>query len=292
MAKTLVKMDQYNAFRRCGVEEEHLLRNAEARVHKFMVPLLQALSKQRPAWQFVSDRFGDLSPDGTHYTYSRFTIMQDGEELGWVTRASSWRSGDDKYEFDGPRLRKKRNRGNSTQTKDLKKAVKAILADVYALTLSERVAAARKDCHATIDKLVWPIQRDFRGTRDTLGMSMAEFVLQHWDAFMQVPLPTKAHELARDNLRARYERNQAAEVVEHAKRNQLGAVVIEHGTSVHVEYDKSEGTFHQYALETLPDSLKLGVAMLKLVEPETMVDNIGVRVDAKTYYVFSGLPHE
>lgn len=292
MAKTLVKMDQYNAFRQCQQEDAHLPRNTDARVDMFIAPLLAELSKKRPAWQFVSDRFGDLSPDGTHYTYSRFTIMEDGEELGWVDKDKDWRSGGYKYKFDGPRLRAGRSRAKAQVTKDLKKAVKAIAANIYALTLTERMSIARKEANSKTDKAVYPIQRDYRQCRDVLSASMVSFVLDNWEAFSAYTMPDPATERARDTLRDRYERLLAAEAAESAKRNGLGAVVVEQGNAIYVEYDNKQGQFHHTTVDKLPDNLKLGVAMLKLVEPETMVDYVGVRVDAKTYYVFSGLPHE
>lgn len=292
MAKTLVKMDQYNAFRQCQQEDAHLPRNTDARVDTFIAPLLAELSKKRPAWQFVSSGWGDLSNCGTFYSYHRFTIMEDGEELGWVDKDKDWRSGGYKYEFDGPRLRAGRSRAKAQVTKDLKKAVKAIAANIYALTLTERMSIARKEANSKTDKAVYPIQRDYRQCRDVLSASMVSFVLDNWEAFSAYTMPDPATERARDTLRDRYERLLAAEAAESAKRNGLGAVVVEQGNAIYVEYDNKQGQFHHTTVDKLPDNLKLGVAMLKLVEPETMVDYVGVRVDAKTYYVFSGLPHE
>ena len=292
MAKTLVKMDQYNTFRQCQQEDAHLPRNAAARVDTFIAPLLAELSKKRPAWQFVSSGWGDLSNCGTHYSYHRFTIMEDGEELGWVDKDKDWRSGGYKYEFDGPRLRASRTRAKAQVTKDLKKAVKTILGGIYALTLTERMSIARKEANSKTDKAVYPIQRDYRQCRDVLSASMVSFVLDNWEAFSAYTMPDPATERARDTLRDRYERLLAAEAAESAKRNGLGAVVVERGNAMYVEYDNKQGQFHHTTVDKLPDNLKLGVAMLKLVEPETMVDYVGVRVDAKTYYVFSGLPHE
>lgn len=292
MTKMLVKMDQYNTFRQCQQEDAHLPRNTDARVDTFIAPLLAELSKKRPAWQFVSSGWGDLSNCGTHYSYHRFTIMEDGEELGWVDKDKDWRSGGYKYEFDGPRLRAGRSRAKAQVTKDLKKAVKAIAANIYALTLTERMSIARKEANSKTDKAVYPIQRDYRHCRDVLSASMVSFVLDNWEAFLAYTMPDPATERARDSLRDRYERLLAAEAAESAKRNGLGAVVVERGSAVYVEYDNKQGQFHHTTVDKLPDNLKLGVAMLKLVEPETMVDYVGVRVDAKTYYVFSGLPHE
>lgn len=292
MTKMLVKMDQYNTFRQCQQEDAHLPRNTDARVDTFIAPLLAELSKKRPAWQFVSSGWGDLSNCGTFYSYHRFTIMEDGEELGWVDKDKDWRNGGYKYEFDGPRLRAGRSRAKAQVTKDLKKAVKAIAANIYALTLTERMSIARREANSKTDKAVYPIQRDYRHCRDVLSASMVSFVLDNWEAFSAYTMPDPATERARDTLRDRYERLLAAEAAESAKRNGLGAVVVERGNAIYVEYDNKQGQFHHTTVDKLPDNLKLGVAMLKLVEPETMVDYVGVRVDAKTYYVFNGLPHE
>jgi hypothetical protein len=42
---------------------------------------------------------------------------------------------------------------------------------------------------------------------------------------------------------------------------------------------------HSYTDATLPDHIRGALGLLKLVEDETAIDNVGARVNAKLYYV-------
>jgi hypothetical protein len=96
--------------------------------------------------------------------------MDSQQEIGEVWASRNWRTGEYRYAFDNHRLRAKRSRGSCTETKDMKKALKLILENMYARTLSELMDTTRKSATSKTNTAIYAIQRDFRimrGKADT-----------------------------------------------------------------------------------------------------------------------------
>ena len=54
MSRIKIPMDVYNTFRECTEAFEDAAYNVNAKVHSFMRPLVEALSRAHPDWQFIS----------------------------------------------------------------------------------------------------------------------------------------------------------------------------------------------------------------------------------------------
>lgn len=284
MRTVYVKMDHYNVLRECKEDEQHLPRNIDPRVDPFIVPLITALAKKRPAWRYVTKGFGDLSADGSHYHFNRFTIMEGDEELGEIWKSRNWRTGESRYAMENPRLRLKRNRGNCNETKDLKKAVKTITENMFARTLPEVMDQSARDARQKVQSVSYSAQRDHRYLRDRMMGDIMAFVAANYDAFICTGASTLQD---KEKLLDTYERAKEAEVIE-AGVGKTGALVVERSGQLHVEYETDVGTYHSYTLDALPARLKEAVALLKLYEPGKLLDGVGIRTDDKTFYILNG----
>lgn len=284
MRNIYIPMDVHNAFRECNEEDQHLPRNTDPRVHDFLKPLFDALSKKNPTWRYVSKGWGDLDTTGSFYLFKRFTIMDGDEELGEVWASKNWRTGENRYAFENHRLRAARNRGNCTETKDLKKATKLILSNMYARTLPELMRVEGDSASSKARTALYTIQREHRGIRERLLPDIMAFVASNYDAFICTGSSTLQD---KEKLLDTYERSCQADVAERAIGS-AGAVVVERNGQFHVEYDKDKGTYHSHTLDTLPVHLKESIALLKLCATNAWMDDIGMRADAKTFYIIKG----
>lgn len=280
-----IKMNVYNAFRECNEVDEGNLRNTDPQVHRLLIPLFVELSKKRPAWKYVCKGYGDMDPTGSFYLYNRFTIIEDDEELGTVWASKNWRTGEPRYAFDSPRLRAARSRGNCTETKDIKKATKLILANMYALTLPELMLKAANEARGKASTVLYAVDREYHNLRDRLLPNIMSFVMDNHEAFERYNTYSLKD---KQDLRDKFAAAQRAAVSRWMVSNKEDVLVVERGGKLHVEYTNDPGVYHSYTLDELPARLKEAVAVLKLCEQDKLVDGIGIRTDTNTFLILNG----
>lgn len=257
-------------------------------VDTFMVPLIDALVRKHPTWQFVAMGYGE--PRGDDFLHKRFYIREFGDELGWVDKDTNWRSGVHSYEFNGPRLSAKRDRGSSNKTKDLKKALKLINENIYGLTLFERTNKARSAANGTISNLSYRMQNKYVHTRNEVADAMVEFAMKRWDEFMAMPMTDKTAG-ARLMLLDTLERYRGMQGISQSLQADQGAIAFEAGGQFYLQGDDrtDQQCIGPFTIEQLPDVFKAGIGLLRLVPVGDMVDHIGVRVEENIYYIANAL---
>lgn len=289
MAKIFIPMDMHNTFRECEYDAQNNDRNARAKVADFMRPLIDALTAMRPNWRFVvgSGHYGDRQDNGD-YHYHRFTVMNGEEELGWIARELNWRTGENSYEFNSRYLEKKRTRGRSTRTKDLKKAVKLIRENFTELSYNEHVHAVE---NAVGSFLANQHSRTMYRTRTTIEKLSAEviaYLQPQWDKFIASLSTDAARELAMQFPDFVREAGEANAMYDLHKPKNTGAYVRLLGEKYVVKRLGSDDT-HVYTQATLPDDLRGPIGALKLVPDETLIDGIGVRAASGAFYIVTGV---
>jgi hypothetical protein len=284
MRTIYIPMNAHNVFRECNEDEQHLPRNTNPRVYEFLRPLFNELSKKQPTWRYVTKSYGDLDPTSSFYLFKRFTIMDGDDELGEVWASKNWRTGENRYAFNNHRLQAARNRGSCNETKDLKKAVKFILSNMYAHTLPELMHNERRSAGGKVRSAIYALQREHRNTRDRLMPDIMAFVASRYDDFICTGSSTLRD---KEQLLDTYERSCQADKAERAMSSD-GILVVERGNQFHVELASNEGTFHSFVLEEMPAKLREAIALLKLYEPEKLLDGVGMRTGSKTFYIIKG----
>lgn len=284
-----VQMDLPNVFREVPENDAGMKRTTHARVYPFMIPLIEQLSRKHPTWEFISTDFGMHNTDNDTYEYSRFKVYDLGEELGFVGRERHWSTGVESYEFNCPRLAKKRERGNTTKTKDLKKALKLINEHMYALTLEERTLKVKDTTRSKLHSLHSTHFYKYRNERDVLADSLAAFAFANWEQFMSTPAPGGREGGARERILDAHEAFKGASSVADAHTAQRGAAVFQRGETYYVSHDGA-ASFETipYTLDALPEGIKSAVALLKLLDENQHVPDVGMRLDASAFYVVDG----
>ena len=274
--KVLIPLNLHNTFMECDEALVPQTSNFPHRVHPFLVPLITQLTNKRPTWQFVdkSNRAGS--------EYSRFTIMVGDEKIGTVWRETNWRSSEPKFAFDNTRLSKARQRGSWTETKDLRKAVKTILENMYPTIPSEFVAAARSEASTKLQTKLYEFHRDYRSTKDALAPIMERFTLDNPDALKRYQ-PQVSDKV--DTLLVQHTCVQMARTIQVSHEDQKTTLLIERGDKVYVEHTSTPGQFTAYRMDELPGQYKQALGVLKLSPVETLVPDLGFRVADNIYIV-------
>jgi hypothetical protein len=292
MADQKINLGIHNVVKIVPERDVGMHRNTHARVDPFMATLIQELSRKRPTWEFRAKDFS--TQRGDLYYHARFALIDMGEEIGWIAKYINYRTGENSYEFDGHRLVKARRRNVATRTKDLKKAVRTITDNLYALTVEERALKARQEAHGVAGKHYSKHYYEFRTKRDHLMDAMVAFTFAHWDAFTGSRLiNTPLERSAADILHEKHEVYMGVNTIYNARETKTGATVFQWGETYYVFHD--EASSHEvrgFTLDALPDRIKSAVALLKLLEPDHYVAGVGSRVDSTTFYVVEGAKDE
>lgn len=287
MVKILLPMDMHNVFRECEHEQQSNDRNARAKVADFMRPLIDVLTAKRPNWSFVagSGNYGDLQQNGD-YHYHRFRVMSGEEELGWIARDLNWRTGEHSYEFNSRLLDRKRTRGRSNRTKDLKKAAKQIIENFAELSYNEYSHAVAQLVGSFLANQYSRTMYRNRSAIERVGTHMMAFLQPQWEKFLAT-LPDESRTLASTMPDLVREAEEANTMYEMHKAKSTGAYVRLVGGKYVVKRIGSDDT-HVYTQTTLPDDLRGPLGALKLVPDETIIDGIGARVQNDAFFIMSG----
>lgn len=259
-------------------------RVANGVVRPFMAPLIEALLRKHPTWQFVTSGYGEAV--GSGYYHSRFVIFDHGAELGWVDRENNWRTSVESYAFDNHRLSAKRSRGAYTKTKDLNKALKLINDNIYGLTLAEITRKFRSGASSTVSQHSSRMWRGYVENRNELADTMVNFVAKRWEEFSAISLTDKESG-ARQSLLASLERYRGMLAIEQSRIHDNGAILFCFGDQYYVQADtnREHTAAGPFTLDNLSSKMKTALAMLRLVPVGEMVDHIGVRVEDNLFYI-------
>lgn len=282
MANILLPMDLHNVFRECDYAVQDSPRNANAKVSEFMGLLISELTRRRPQWTFVSRGSSTNTDANNNYIYSRFEVRVGDEDIGWIATDHSWRTGEKSYEFDCRALKYKRTRGNSTRTKDLKKAAKLITENFREMSYNEHIYRAEQLVRQSAYRVASSRGYEF-GKLDTMAKpAVMSFISANWDAFID---SVRDPELQR-NLSGfvfTYEEARDARII-NEQVSSKGTVVKLTGDKYVVKHLGSDEVF-TYTNQTLPDELRGPIGALKLVPKETVITGLGVRGEEDSFYL-------
>jgi hypothetical protein len=269
-------------------------------VDDMLKKLLIVLATKNPAWKFVFKsnrhsaatrwvRENNNAENTVSYKYLSLSsaYIFDGKEfLGAVSKVRG-RSSVDAYYIENERVSKERSRGSGATTKDLKKAIRLVEKMFGSKTVEERIDAVREDLGNIVDHVNKDRSRRYEDTfrRATKGMRM--YMLKNWGTLSKIALENGGDPQAIDSLLT--VRNEAvlAKGMYKCWENENGRVVLIHGND-YVVRSKQEGEekrTHIYSQTDVPEDIKRGIGMLKLVDVKFYIENVGIRIDDNAFFL-------
>ena len=256
-------------------------------IHPVMQSLMEEVSKKFPMWEFVGKRYR-RNDVGEHMS-STFYVYENREELGDIGYEYK-PSGGTVFAIHNHRIAESRERGKATKTKDIKKVVKILAKQFGRVTLYERLEESIKKCNAGL--------MGMRSTKDHLfdddygcvvhtGV-FEDYVVANWETLKEIAVKSGIKDIVVNTLPQRYEERAAAHKLENTFDKGEGVVAVIHGADYAVRYPNTPNPVEIFSSETLPEWIKRGVGMLKLVEPNTMISNIGYKINDSAFYVMKG----
>ena len=251
----------------------------ELTIHPAIPTLLDRLMKERPTWRFKSEQhlYTNLKPRLTH-----FEIYDGNEQLGRLWVEHHWRDETVRYFFVNPRIHKERDRGGAAYSTKPEVAAKRILKSFHLKTPSERAVEAGVHVRKSLNDIVSKAQYPLRRAKNALENQLFRYAVNHWDTIKhnfdadiaKLDLPA----LAQDN-------NDAVALHTAVDNNQGFTIRIEPNST----YLVSRGEYFHRAFNdsTLTDRLRGALGLLKLLDDNSYIPNVGMRVQSNLYFVIA-----
>ena len=268
--------------------EDKNVAGKELIIDKDVLPLIDAIARKYPQWQLKARRFNynGAFATATELQVYEFGVFEKRELLGVL--GLTWYNRERAFFIENHRISNQRERGYGTKTKDLKKAIRHVVKNFSPKVADEKIADARDKSLSTIRQLNAQKTSDFRGCWQNLMAFIVPYVLNNWEEIAKTcvnadgSVPKDAHKLL-DTYR---EHQIAMEIAEVPLGKQT--IVMTEGSDYILS---TAGAITILSSEQLPHHIRLGLGMLKLVEPRVMMKGIGCKVDDNIFVIVPPAPN-
>ena len=267
----------------------------EIRVEKDIKPFVEALAKKYPQWRFVSTSFWHQRPDNAepYAEAHRFYVYDGREALGQIS-TDYGRSREKVYAINNERISTSRQRGDTTKTKDLNKAVKIVGKMFGAKTINERLAEAQSDATNEIYRVYQDRASTFQRTYEHIAKHLMPYIMANYESLAPIAVQGGANAETVGKLVSAHEEFKITKEIHECQQNNTGAVVLIHGSDYAVmgKDDTGEHKTRIFSTDTLPPHIKRSVGMLKLVEPKYFIKGAGMKIHDQAFFIVKEVSDE
>jgi hypothetical protein len=265
----------------------------EAVIYPFLLPFVEKLALKYPQWTFEEEntnyKWGETGANGkmvkTEITATAFKVMDKREELGTVY-VDRYHRGEDRFGVDNFRVAQLRERGNGMKTIHEKKALKHVEKYFGKKDTSEKLQDARDKAQRSIHSVANDLSRKFDWAWNSVNSNAQEFLItKYWEEFSEYAMDKVKATVEFEKMPEYLSQKKAGAEIYEAVSNKNYYLVHIEGLSYAVERPK-EGV-KLLSSEELPDFLRKGVGMLKLLEDGQIIGGMGLRVDASTFVLLN-----
>ena len=264
-------------------------------VEKPLNEIMWKVITENPSWEFrVQQYYGNLNEGQTktseaannrpRITINKFKVFKDGEEVGVIDRDYRYDAGGYIFSITSNTIRNERERVGAYRTKDAKKALAAIKKTFNPKSLTERMNDAFGDAARAISRQSSRKRGDHQSTAHNLMPLMKAFAFEEMEeAFKKYAIRNgQAHNLAK--LReTEAEMLTVTDIESKFKGAGTSLILVANGKYL----VKTGDDIQTYDDNTLPVEMRGKLGMLKLVEPEQMIEGVGCRATTEVFVVLS-----
>ena len=261
-------------------------------VEKPLNEIMWKVITENPSWEFrVPEYHGQIksatADEKARITISKFKVFKDGEEIGMIDRDYRYDQGGHVFSITSNAIRMERERISAYRTKDAKKALAAIKKTFSNKSVGERVSEAFAEATQVVGRQTSQKRSNHQSALHSLIPLMRSFAfVQHPDEFKKYAIVNgQAHQLAKireteaemltvTDIEAKFKTDKGTSLVLLSN----GKYVVKTGDEVQL-YDDN----------TLPLDMRGKLGMLKLVEPEQMIEGVGCRATTEVFVLLSAV---
>ena len=249
-----------------------------------LAPLAFEAAKKFPRWKFVGSDNWEY-PD--YFDITRFTVYENREKIGTVG-TSQTRSGT-KYVIGNERIKKLLKRGGAKETGDLKKALKLMAKSFGGRTNAAKLDAANVRLSGYLLGGNTTKQTAYGGAMQQVYRHLDDYVLANFKEVSAAAIAAGAKPNQVSNIPQMKEDYDTTTQITKTYLDHKGAFVLLNGRDYLVRDGKDQSPL-VLSSEQLPSDLKGKLGMLKLLEDNHFMKDVGYRLNATTFFVMRGEP--
>ena len=249
-----------------------------------LAPLAFEAAKKFPRWKFVGTHNWEY-PD--YLDITMFTVYENREKIGTVG-TSQTRSGT-KYVIGNERIKKLLKRGGAKETGDLKKALKLMAKSFGGRTNAEKLDAANVRLSGYLLGGNTTKQAAYGGAMQQVYRHLDDYVLANFEEVSAAAIAAGAKPNQVSNIPQMKEDYDTTTQITKTYLDHKGAFVLLNGRDYLVRDGKDQSPL-VLSSDQLPSDLKGKLGMLKLLEDNHFLKNVGYRLDATTFFIVRGEP--
>jgi hypothetical protein len=244
-----------------------------------MCRLVMNLAMANPLWRFiVTDTQGDHKPVG-------FSVVDSGEEIGKISR--QYYRGDYKLSLTNDRISNARERTSSYRTGDVDKSILMAKKMFGKMNPNERINKAKDAAERIVTRASWNKERERTQHQSLVKNEMLAWVeTKGHDMFMKFikieAIPSLKHKVTTSMEKVELldtEMQTIERVQKDFSDNKTALVVKDSGKYLVKIGDKVD----LYDDNTLPLDMRMKMGMLKLVEDEQYLTDVGCKVSSEIF---------
>jgi len=251
------------------------------KVHSVLTPVVQRLATLYPLWKFEVAQKNSMGGE----VATAFTVSLDGERLG--SFGTTYTRSGTAIEIHNDRIAGARSRKGSYTTRDADKAVVKAKKMFGKMNQSERLTKALTEAERVVTKGAWNKERERTAHQHAISDAAHKFIMgegfQLFMQYVQVDMPIAD----RHKLLIHLEKKEAVDIdmltIERVQKEFTGAktalVIKDAGKYLVKIGDK----ISLYDDNTFPHDMRMKLGMLKLVENEQYVSDMGCRVSDEIF---------
>jgi hypothetical protein len=253
-------------------------------VYDMLDPVISRLASLNPLWTFVINSSGMHM--GNNRTASGFSVKLDGEELGTIGLSYMGQRGK-VIAICNDRIGKGRQRSDSYRTQDADKAILMAKKMFGKMNPSERIQKAKDAAERVVSRASWNKERERTQHQSLVKNEMLAWAETKGNALFLEYLKAEAIPSLRHKVTVSMEKVELLDtemrtiekVQEDFSNNKTALVVKDTGKYLVKIGDKVD----LYDDNTLPVDMRMKMGMLKLVEDEQYITDVGCKVTSEVF---------
>lgn len=265
-------------------EELEKHRSKVVGVHPVIEPVISRLATLNPLWTFMA--MGRSYSMGDNYKVSDFIVKLDGETLGQIGVSYMGNRGQ-VIAITNDRIGRNRQRSDAYRTQDAEKAVLMAKKMFGKMNPAERIQKAKDAAERVVTRAGWARERERNNHKGMVQGEMLRWVETKGLAMFMEFIEKEAPSTTRNTIKNSIERLEVLDTemktIERVQKdfgeNKTALVVKDSGKYLVKLGDNVE----LYDDNSLPADMRMKMGMLKLVEDEHYLTDIGCKVTSEIF---------
>lgn len=251
-----------------------------------LAEMIRLIQKKRPHWTFKNtiERAWHLTPPLTppqkgHINIEKVQVYDGDDHLGWVGWGQKNGWGTRVYEFDNFRLKGVRARGFANYSSKAETAASRIIKTFHSKTPKELMDDASTNVSKAAQYNSSDRRHEYHSAYKKISIAVEKFVINNWQ-HIQPELGDIADGMDLPELITTAKR---ASALNEVYRDGHGWVILAQTNGRYIT--RRDGIINTYTDADLPDRMRMGLGLLKMVENGRAIDGVGVRGEGNVFFV-------